>query len=199
MIKYPDCFKELIECFEMYPGIGPKTAERLAFFTLIQLDQESVQKFSYALTQAKEKMKTCTICGMLTDQDCCDLCKDTTREKKLMIVENTKDVIAFEKTNTFHGKYHVLNGVISPLNGKGPEDIHLDHLLERIEKEKIEEIILATSSTIEGEMTALYIKKMLEEKQVKVFRIGYGLPAGADIEYADEITLIKALEGKKEF
>ena len=196
MIKYPDSFKELAECFEMYPGIGPKTAERLTFFTLLNLDDESVEKFSKSLKKAKDNIKQCNVCGMLTDQECCHLCKDDTREKKIMVVESTKDVIACEKSDSYHGKYHVLNGTISPLDGIGPEEIHLDNLIQRIKNENILEVILSTSSSIEGEMTALYIKKMLEETDVKVYRIGYGLPAGANIEYADQVTLIKALEGK---
>ncbi len=198
MIKYPESFKKLIENFEMYPGIGPKTAERLAYFTILNLSKEDAASLSDSIINAIGTIKKCDCCGMLTDDVLCDICSDDTRLNKLMIVENTRDAMAFEKTNIFEGKYHILNGVISPLNGIGPEDIKLQELFSRIEKDKTEEVIIATSSTIEGEMTSMYIKKFLENKMINVYRIGYGLPAGADIEYADEMTLIKALEGKKE-
>lgn len=182
----------------MYPGIGPKTAERLAFFTYLKLKDEDVVRFSENLIKVKEQVKPCKTCGVLTDLAKCEICQDESRERKLIIVESTKDVNVFEKTDQYFGKYHILNGLISPLNGVAPEDINLLNLLSRIDDEKIEEVIIATSATIEGEMTALYIKNLLENKPLKVYRIGYGLPAGGDIEYADEITLIKALEGRKE-
>ncbi|MDD3192153.1 MAG: recombination mediator RecR [Bacilli bacterium] len=196
-MKYPESFDQLVQYFEMYPGIGPKTAERLAMFTITKLDKEKVRLFAQALNQAISKIKTCHICGTITDQEICDICLDETREPSLLVVEQSKDVIAFEKLNHFNGKYHVLAGTISPINGIGPEDIQLSSLLKRIEEEKIKEVILALPSTIPGEMTSLYIQKMVEKMEVSVYRIGYGLPVGADIEYADEITLKKALEGKK--
>ena len=195
-MKYPKSLENLIKCFEMYPGIGPKTAERLAFHTIAKMSKDKVNLFGKVLNEAVELVKDCDICGFITDQDICDICQDDERSHTLMIVENSKDVISFEKTGVFHGLYHVLNGLISPLNGVGPDDINLNTLLNRIEKEAIKEVILALSSTISGEMTSLYIKKILESKDVLVYKIGYGLPAGADIEYADEITLTKALEGK---
>jgi recombination protein RecR len=197
-MKYPRSLELLIESFQMYPGIGPKTAERLAFFTYLKLKDEDVVRFSENLIKVKEQVKPCKTCGVLTDLAKCEICQDESRERKLIIVESTKDVNVFEKTDQYFGKYHILNGLISPLNGVAPEDINLLNLLSRIDDEKIEEVIIATSATIEGEMTALYIKNLLENKPLKVYRIGYGLPAGGDIEYADEITLIKALEGRKE-
>jgi recombination protein RecR len=196
-MKYPKSLETLIKCFEMYPGIGPKTAERLAFYTITKIDKTKAFLFSDALKEATELVKNCDICGFITDTDICDICQDEDRNHTLMIVENSKDVISFEKTNVYKGKYHVLNGLISPLNGVGPDDINIQTLINRIDNEKIKEVIISLSSTISGEMTAMYIKRILENKDVMVYRIGYGLPAGADIEYADEITLTKALEGKQ--
>jgi len=197
-MKYPFSLEKLIEDFEMFPGIGPKTAERLALFTILNLEKEDVERFSQSLLIAKSKLRFCDVCGSITDVSVCDICSDEDRESKIIIVENTKDVITFEKTNQFRGKYHVLNGVISPSAGIGPEQINLDKLISRVEDEKINEVIIATSSSINGEITAMYIANKLKETNAKVYRIGYGLPVGADIEYTDEITLIKALEGKKE-
>ena len=198
MIKYPDNLQKLIDSFKKYPGIGPKNAERLAFYTIMNLKKEDAISFSENILNSINAIKKCDICGMITEDDICDICKDIDRENKLMIVEGVKDVMAFEKTNFYKGRYHVLNGVISPLNGVGAEDLKLDALIERIKKENIKEIILSTSSSLDGEMTAMYIKKLLEKEDVNVYRIGYGLPVGADIEYADDITLMRALESKKE-
>lgn len=196
-MKYPKSLQELIDSFSMYPGVGPKTAERMAFHTILKLKKEHVEKFSKNLLEAVNKIKKCSICGSLTENDVCDICSDETRDKVIMVVESSKEVNVFEKTNQYNGKYHVLNGLVSPLNGVGPEDINLNSLFERIKKEEIKEVIIATSASVDGEMTSMYIKNMLEGKDVLVYRIGYGLPAGADIEYADEVTLMKALEGRK--
>ena len=196
-MRYPNTLTKLIENFQMYPGIGPKTAERLALFTIQKLSPEKVKAFSDSLKEALVKIKKCEVCGNITENDLCDVCSSPTRDDVLMIVESTKDVLVFEKTNQYNGKYHVLGALISPLNGISPEDINLKTLISRVEKENIKEVIIATSASIEGEMTALYIKKILEEKEISVTRIGYGLPVGADIEYADEVTLIKSLEGRK--
>lgn len=196
-MKYPSSLLKLIECFQMYPGIGPKTAERLAFFTVLELSKENVKKFEESLSLAINEIKHCKVCGVLTDKEKCDICEDSLRDDTIVVVEGTKDVNVFEKTNQYNGKYHILNGVISPLNGVSPDDINLDSLIKRIEKEEIKEIIIATGATVEGEMTALYINNILKKYDIKISRIGYGLPAGGDIEYADEITLIKALEGRK--
>ena len=197
-MKYPSSLEKLIKCFEMYPGIGPKTAERLAFFTISKVSLDNAKKFSEAIVEAMTNIKACRICSSLTELDVCDICLDEERIPEIMIVENSKDVISFEKMGGYRGKYHVLNGVISPLNGVGPDQINLDSLFSRIEKEHIKKIVIALSSTIAGEITSAYIKNMLRETDVSVYRIGYGLPVGADIEYADEITLKKALEGIKE-
>ena len=196
-MKYPKSLQDLIDSFSMYPGIGPKTAERLAFFTIQKMKKEHVELFSKNLINAVETIKKCSICGNFTDNDVCDICKDNSRNNTLIIVESSKDVIVFERINQYNGKYHVLNGLISPLNGIGPEEIGVNSLFDRIKNEDIREVIIATSSTIDGEMTAMYITNCLKNSNVDVYRIGYGLPAGADIEYADDITLIRALEGKR--
>ena len=198
MIKYPDNLQKLIDSFKKYPGIGPKNAERLAFFTIMNLKKEEALLFSENIINSINSIKKCSICGMITENDICDICKDCDRENKLMIVEGVKDVMSFEKTNYYKGKYHILNGVISPLNGISGEDLKIDKINERIKNENISEVIISTSSNLDGEMTAMYIKKMLEKESVNVYRIGYGLPVGADIEYADDITLMRAIEGKKE-
>ena len=197
-MKYPKKFKDLIESFETLPGVGPKTAERLAFFVIGKNNYESSKNMAQAIYDAIDMIKECSVCGMITDQEVCEMCEDDSRENKLMVVENSKDVIAFEKTKAFKGKYHVLNGVISPTNGISPEDINVDKLLLRIKKERFEEIIIATSSNIDGELTALYLNRVISNWGFKTYRIGYGLPASTDLEYVDEITLIRSLEGKKE-
>lgn len=198
MYKYPESLQKLIDGFKKYPGIGPKNAERLAFYTVMNLKKEDAEKFSNDIIKCINSLKKCPICGMITENDMCEICVDDDRENKLMVVENVKDVMAFEKTNFYKGKYHILNGVISPLNGVSGEDLHISDISKRIKEENIKEVILATSSNMDGELTAMYIKKMLENESVNVYRIGYGLPVGADIEYADDITLMRALESKKE-
>lgn len=198
-MKYPKALQDLIDSFSMYPGIGPKTAERLAFHTILKMKKENVNKFSENLVKAYENIKKCSVCGTLTEDDVCSICTDKSRENIIMVVESSKEVNVFEKTNQYNGKYHVLNGLISPLNGIGPGDVNIQKLFDRIKEENIKEVIVSTSSSIDGEMTAMYIKNYLQgvDSSVNVYRIGYGLPAGADIEYADEITLVKALEGRR--
>ena len=198
MYKYPESLQKLIDGFKKYPGIGPKNAERLAFYTVMNLKKEDAEKFSNDIIKCINSLQKCPICGMITENDMCEICVDEDRENKLMVVENVKDVMAFEKINFYKGKYHILNGVISPLNGVSGEDLHISDISKRINEENIKEVILATSSNMDGELTAMYIKKMLENESVNVYRIGYGLPVGADIEYADDITLMRALESKKE-
>lgn len=196
-MKYPKVLQDLIESFMLLPGVGPKTAERYAFFVIQKMNEEDVKGFSASLMEATSKIKKCKICGNLTDEEVCSVCKDETRESVIMVVESSKEINVFEKTNGFKGKYHVLNGLISPINGTTPDKINIDTLFSRIEKENISKVIIATSANIPGEMTAMYIKSNLSDKPVEVYRIGYGLPAGGDIEYADEVTLMRALEGIK--
>ena len=196
-MKYPGSLQDLIDSFMLLPGIGPKTAERLAYYVLLKLNDDEVKKFSQSILKAYATVKKCPICGNLTDKEICDICSDESREATIMVVESSKDIMAFEKTKQYMGKYHVLNGLISPINGTGPNDINLDNLFDRINKENTNKVIIATSATIAGEMTAMYIKNILNEQGIDVYRIGYGLPAGGDIEYADDVTLLKSLEGIK--
>lgn len=196
-MKYPKSMQELIESFMLLPGIGPKTAERLAYHTILKLSEEQIEKFSKSLLLSHSTIQKCSECGNLTDQEICEICQDENRENVILVVETSKEVNVFEKTKQFNGKYHVLNGLISPINGVGPDSININKLFDRISCEKIKKVIIATSATIAGEMTAMFIKNTLSDKDVDVYRIGYGLPAGGDIEYADEVTLMKSLEGIK--
>ncbi|MFA6722117.1 MAG: recombination mediator RecR [Bacilli bacterium] len=197
-MKYPEALKRLIESFQMYPGIGPKTAERLAFFTFFKLKDEDIVRFSQSLLNLKTDVIYCSQCGVLTDRERCEICSDSDRRDTILVVESSRDVVAFEKTNQYDGRYHVLNGLISPLKGISPNEVNIKSLVNRVSSEVPGEVIIATAATVEGEMTAMYIKKQLENSNVKITRIGYGLPAGGDIEYADEITLVKSLEGRKD-
>lgn len=195
---YPDSLARLIDDFKKLPGVGEKTAERMAF-AVLALDDEKVIRFSNDLNDIKQKIKKCKICGSLTDNDLCFVCADKNRnEKVLCIVEDTKDVFLFEKTGNFDGRYHVLGALISPIDGIGPEDLPLKEIIERVEKEKIEEIIVAVKGTVEGETTALYIKKILEGTPAKVTRIASGIPVGADMDYIDALTLESAFRNRKE-
>ena len=196
-MKYPASLEKLIKSFSKYPGIGPKTAERLAFYTISKMDKNDCLEFSDALKEATSEIKECKICGMISDHDICPICESNDRTNELMIVEGSRDVLAFEAIGSFNGKYHVLGGVISPLSGIGPESLNIDKLINRIKEENITDVIIALGANIPSETTALYIKNRLADLSVNVYRIGYGLPVGANIEYLDEITLSKALEGKK--
>ncbi len=194
---YPDSIKTLIESFKYLPGIGEKTAERLAF-SVLELEEEQIELFSESLKEVHEKIHKCSICNTLTDQDKCFVCSDSTRDSKILcVVEDSKTVFLFEKLGMFHGKYHVLNGLISPLDGINPEDIGLSELLDRIEKEKFNEIVFAFKPSIEGETTSLYIKKILEDMNIKITRLASGVPIGADMEYVDSLTLERALNDRK--
>ena len=195
-MKYPKTLQNLIECFQKLPGIGEKTAERLALSTL-KLDQEVIDVFSTSLKDTKIKIKKCSICNNYSEEDTCDICRDNLRDKEVLcVVEDPKNIILFEKIGTYNGKYHVINGLISPLDGINPEDIHIPQLLERIENEGVKEVILAVKPSIEGETTALYISKMLKKKNVLVSKIAHGVPLGADIDYVDSLTLELALENR---
>ena len=195
---YPDSLNNLIESFKTLPGIGAKTAERLAF-ALLELDKEQIKLFSTSMLEAKEKIHRCKRCNMMTDEDLCFICRDKDREssKVLCVVENSKNVFLFERLNMFHGKYHVIDGLISPLDGINPEDIGLDKLLDRVKEEKLEEMIFAFKPSIEGETTALYIKKILEGLDIKITKLASGVPIGADMEYIDSLTLERALNDRK--
>lgn len=189
---------KLIEEFAKLPGIGKRSAERLAFHILKQ-PKERVEDFSNALICAKEKITFCPVCQSLTDTVPCSICSSTKRDHNVIcVVENPKDILAMEKTKEFKGVYHVLHGVISPMDNIGPNDIKIKELLIRCEKENVNEIIMATNPTIEGEATAVYISKLFKPLGIKVTRIAHGLPVGGELEYADEITITRALEGRHE-
>ncbi len=180
------------------PGIGTRTAQRLAFH-LLALPDEEVKNLTDAITEAKTNMHYCSVCGNLTDRDPCLICSDEARDGSIIcVVESPRDVSAMERVREFNGRYHVLNGVISPMDGVGPEDINLRSLIVRLQNEEVQEIILATNPNIEGEATAMYIAKLVKPAGIKVTRIAHGLPVGGDLEYADEVTLSKAMEGRRE-
>ena len=198
MSYYSPSIEKLIESFEKLPSIGHKTAARLAFHILEQ-SKEQTQEFINSIINAKTNLKYCSICYNISDTDPCPICANTKRdETKICVVEDVRDIIAMEKTHEYKGKYHVLHGAISPMNGIGPDDIRIKELITRLGKEKIEELILATNPRVEGEATAMYISKLVKPLGIKVTRIAHGIPVGGDLEYADEITLIKAMEGRVE-
>lgn len=193
---YPESIKCLIESFKYLPGIGEKTAERLAF-SVLGLEDEQVELFSESLVDVKSKIHKCSKCNTLTEDNLCYICSDETRDSKILcVVDDCKSVFLFERLGMFNGKYHVLDGLISPLDGINPEDIGLDKLLDRINDEKFEEIIFAFKPSIEGETTTLYIKRVLEGLNIKISRLASGVPIGADIEYVDGLTLEKALNDR---
>ena len=195
-MKYPETINNLIECFKKLPGIGEKTAERLALSTL-EMDEETVNLFSKSLKDMKNKIKYCEKCNNYSEDILCEICKDKSRNKEVLcVVEEPKNIILFEKLNIFSGYYHVLNGLISPVDGVNPEDINLSMLIDRVKKEKIKEIILALKPSIEGETTSLYISKSLEDLDVKVTKIAHGVPMGAEIDYVDSLTLELAIENR---
>ncbi len=193
---YPKTFNDLIESFKKFPGIGEKTAERMAF-AVLTFNEEEVKNFSDNLINSKEKLLPCEKCGTLTDKHYCDICSDKTRNsEELIVVEDSKEVFLFEKIGNFKGYYHVLGGLISPLDDIGPDDIRIKELVKRIEEENIKEVILAIKSSIEADTTSLYINKILENKNVVVTRIASGIPIGADMDYVDALTLESALNNR---
>lgn len=195
---YSESVQKLIKEFEKFPGIGHKTAVRLAFYVLEE-DEKFAKEMADAIIEAKSKVKFCTTCFNLTDTDPCSICSNTKRDKELLcVVEDVKDVVAMEKTHEFKGMYHVLHGAISPMNNVSAADIKIKELVSRLSNNEIKEVIVATNPTIEGEATAMYISRLLKPLGVKVTRIAHGIPVGGDLEYTDEITLIKALEGRRE-
>lgn len=181
----------------MLPGVGKKTASRYAYSIIEKMADEEVQTFANCLIETKKSIKHCTTCGILTDQEVCDICQDNTRDKsKILVVKDTKDVLAVEKTNQYFGLYHVLGGLISPLDGIGPDKLNIESIEKRCQEEDVKEVILATSFTPSGETTAIFLERILAREKLIVSRIGYGIPAGGDIEYIDELTLRRAIEGR---
>lgn len=189
---------KLIDQLSKLPGIGAKSAQRLAFH-IVNMPKEQVEELSASIIEAKQKIKYCSVCCTLTDTDICPICASEDRDHSvIMVVENTRDLAAYEKTGKYNGVYHVLHGAISPMLGIGPADIRLKELMTRLQKEEVEELILATNSSLEGETTAMYITKLVKPTGIKITKIASGVPVGGDLEYIDEVTLLRALDGRVE-
>ena len=198
MDLYSGHINRLIDELASLPGIGGKSAQRLAFY-IINLPKDRVHKLADAITSARENVHYCKVCCTLTDDDICPICGNPNRDHKtIMVVENARDLAAYEKTGKFEGVYHVLHGAISPMMGIGPGDIRLSELMQRLQTEEVDEVIVATNSSLEGETTAMYISKLIKPTGIKVTRIASGVPVGGDLEYIDEVTLLRALEGRTE-
>ncbi|MFA5881133.1 MAG: recombination mediator RecR [Eubacteriales bacterium] len=198
MLYYAEPVARLIEELSKLPGIGPKTAQRLAFY-ILNRDPGEVRELAKAIVQAREKIRYCSVCSNLTDLDPCQICRDESRNRSVICaVEEPRDVVAIEKTREYKGLYHVLQGAISPMEGVGPDELRIKELLARLQNNDVLEIIVATNPNIEGEATAMYLARLIKPLGIKVTRIAHGLPVGGDLEYADEVTLSKALEGRRE-
>lgn len=190
--------EELIDQFARLPGIGRKTAQRLSFYVL-GLPNGEAEKFADAILEAHKKIHSCKVCQNLTDGECCSICSSSARDRSIIcVVEDPRDVMAFERTGDYNGLYHVLHGVISPMDGVGPDQIRIKELLSRLGGDEVKEVIMATNPTVEGEATAMYISKLLKPLGIKISRLAYGIPVGGDLQYADEVTLSRALEGRNE-
>lgn len=197
-MQYPEPIAKLIDSYMKLPGIGQKTATRLAFYT-IDMKEEVVNEFAKSLLSVKRDLHFCSICGNITEEDPCEICQDTARDRSMiLVVEEPKDVMALEKMREYHGLYHVLHGVLSPMEGTGPEDINIPSLIQRLHDDQVNEVIIATNATTEGEATAMYLSRLIKPAGIKVTRLAHGLSVGSDIEYADEVTLLKAVEGRRE-
>ncbi|KQX54403.1 recombination protein RecR [Paenibacillus sp. V4I3] len=195
---YPEPIAKLIDAFSRLPGVGPKTAGRLAFHVL-RMKEEEVIDFAKALVNVKRNLHYCSVCCNITDVDPCRICQDKSRDSSIIcVVQEPKDLVALERTKEFEGYYHVLHGAISPMEGIGPDQIHIAELLKRLGDETVQELILATNPNIEGEATAMYLSRLIKPFGLRVTRIAHGLPVGGDLEYADEVTLTKAMEGRRE-
>ena len=199
MKQYPRSLNKLINEFSKLPGIGGKTAQRLAFHVLSLTDREA-ESLAESIVEAKRSLHYCSVCGNLTDKDVCGICSDAARDRSVIcVVETPQDVLAMERIREYRGTYHVLHGAISPAEGVGPADINLKSLIERLQtSDEVKEVIIATNPNIEGEATAMYIARLLKPAGIKVTRIAHGIPVGGDLEYADEVTLLKAVEGRRE-
>lgn len=199
MRQYPRSLNRLINELGKLPGIGGKTAQRLAFHVL-SLSEREAEALASAIMEAKQTLHYCSVCGNLTDRDVCGICSDESRDRSVIcVVETPQDVMAMERIREFRGTYHVLHGAISPAEGIGPSDINLKSLIERLQRsDDVKEVIIATNPNIEGEATAMYVARLLKPAGIKVTRIAHGIPVGGDLEYADEVTLLKAMEGRRE-
>lgn len=197
-MRYPEPIARLINQLERLPGIGPRTAQRLAFY-LLKRPKEDVLALARAIVEAKEKIGYCSVCYNLSDTDPCAICRDESRDSSLLcVVEDPRDVVAIEKTREYRGHYHVLHGVISPMEGIGPDDLKIKGLLQRLASGSFREVILATNPDVEGEATAMYLARLLKPLGVKITRIAHGLPVGGELEFVDEVTLSRAVEGRRE-
>lgn len=197
-MHYPEPIAKLIDAFSRLPGVGPKTAGRLAFHVL-RMKEEDVIDFAKSLVNVKRNLHYCSVCCNITDVDPCRICQDKSRDSSIIcVVQEPKDLVALERTKEFEGYYHVLHGAISPMEGIGPDQIHIAELLKRLSDETVQELILATNPNIEGEATAMYLSRLIKPFGLRVTRIAHGLPVGGDLEYADEVTLSKAMEGRRE-
>lgn len=198
MAEQIEALQKLSEQFARLPGIGRKSAMRLAF-SILELSDEEAQNFARTIIEAKEKVHLCPICQSLTDKEVCSVCNDLSRDKStIMVLEDTKAVLSMEKVREYRGLYHVLHGVISPMNGVTPDKLKIKELLSRIADEQVKEIIIATNPTVEGEATAMYLSRLLKPFEIKITRLAYGIPVGSDLEYADEVTLYRAIEGRRD-
>ncbi|HOC06580.1 MAG TPA: recombination mediator RecR [Bacillota bacterium] len=197
-MRYYDSLSRLIAQFQKLPGVGSKTAQRLAFY-ILKMPEAEVRSFASTLVEARSKLITCSCCGNMTDSDPCPICLDPKRDDKyICVVQESKDILALERTNEFKGRYHVLHGAISPLDGIGPDQLNLKSLLKRVQKTPPEEVIIATNPNVQGEATAMYLAQILKPLNITVTRIAHGLPVGGDLEYADEMTLARALAGRQQ-
>ena len=198
MKQYPKPLAKLINELSKLPGIGSKSAQRLAFH-ILALEAREAEQLADSIIFAKREMKYCSVCGNLTDEDPCAICSDSSRREDIIcVVESPRDVMAMERIKEYNGLYHVLHGVISPMEGIGPEDINLKSLIQRLQANDVKELIIATNPNIEGEATAMYTARLIKPAGIKVTRIAHGIPVGGDLEYADEVTLLKSLEGRRE-
>lgn len=197
-MHYPEPIARLMDSFMKLPGIGAKTAARLAFFCM-DMREEDVLNFANSLISCKRDLRMCSVCGNVTQEDPCEICADTTRDHtKILVVEDARDVMSMERMKEYKGLYHVLHGVLSPMEGTGPDDINITSLITRLQGPEIQEVIIATNATAEGEATAMYLSRLIKPAGIKVTRLAHGLAVGSDIEYADEMTLFRAIEGRRE-
>ncbi|WP_298649472.1 recombination mediator RecR [uncultured Granulicatella sp.] len=197
-MHYPEPIARLMDSFMKLPGIGAKTAARLAFFCM-DMREEDVLTFANSLISCKRDLRMCSVCGNVTQEDPCEICADTTRDHtKILVVEDARDVMSMERMKEYKGLYHVLHGVLSPMEGTGPDDINITSLITRLQNPEVNEVIIATNATAEGEATAMYLSRLIKPAGIKVTRLAHGLAVGSDIEYADEMTLLRAIEGRRE-
>lgn len=197
-MQYPEPIARLMDSYMKLPGIGAKTAARLAFFSM-EMPEEEVMNFANALISCKRDLTMCSVCGNITQDDPCEICQDASRDRtKILVVEDSRDVMSLERMKEYKGLYHVLHGVLSPMEGTGPDDINVASLIQRLQDPTVEEVIIATNATAEGEATAMYLSRLIKPAGIKVTRLAHGLAVGSDIEYADEMTLFKAIEGRRE-